>query len=26
MLQYDPERRITAREAIEHKYFEELHD
>jgi len=26
MLQYDPEKRITAEEAIQHKYFEEIHD
>ena len=26
MLQYDPEKRITAEEAIKHPYFEDVHD
>ena len=26
MLQFDPKNRITAEEAIQHKYFEEIHD
>ncbi len=26
LLQYDPEKRITAAEAIQHKYFQDVHD